>query len=129
VTDKVEKTAEAAIEVIDTVAEATEKVAGEVAHAFPGNDNLKKAASKIKAVTDAIEEDAEKAEALIKKVSLIMQYVRLRSIAYGSELMLLLLKSSCYSLASYNYLLFFVPCSVVGDTCWSVVDCSLHCNS
>jgi hypothetical protein len=62
-----------AIEVIDTVAEATEKVAGEVADAFPGNENLKEAASRIKTVTDAIEEDAEKAEALIEKVSLVTQ--------------------------------------------------------
>lgn len=75
VTDKIEKTAEVAIEVIDTVAEATEKVAGEVADAFPGNEDLKEAASKIKTVTDEIEEDAEKAEALIHKVSLITQSV------------------------------------------------------
>jgi hypothetical protein len=68
VTDKIEKTAEVAIEVIDTVAEATEKVAGEVADAFPGNEDLKEAASKIKAVTDAIKEDADKAQALIHKV-------------------------------------------------------------
>jgi DNA-binding ferritin-like protein len=73
ITDKIEKTAEVAIEVIDTVAEATEKVAGEVADAFPGNENLKEAASRIKTVTDAIEEDAEKAEALIEKVSLVTQ--------------------------------------------------------
>ena len=72
-TDKIEKTAEVAIEVIDTVAEATEKVAGEVTDAFPGNENLKEAASRIKTVTDAIEEDAEKAEALIQKVSLVTQ--------------------------------------------------------
>jgi len=72
-TDNVEKAAEAAIEVIDTVAEATEKVAGEVADAFAGNENLKEAASRIKTVTDAIEEDAEKAEALIEKVSLVTQ--------------------------------------------------------
>ncbi|KAF8703291.1 hypothetical protein HU200_032083 [Digitaria exilis] len=73
--DKIEKTAEVAIEVVDTVAEATEKIAGEVADAFPGNENLKEAASKIKTVTDEIEEDAEKAEALIKKVSLTMQSI------------------------------------------------------
>ena len=77
-TDKIEKTAEAAIEVVDTVAEATEKVAGEVAGAFPGNENLKEAASRIRTVTDAIEEDAEKAEALIHKVSLITQPLLLR---------------------------------------------------
>ncbi|OEL35655.1 hypothetical protein BAE44_0003326 [Dichanthelium oligosanthes] len=67
--DKIEKTAEVAIEVVDTVAEATEKVAGEIADAFPGNENLKEAASRIKTVTDEIEEDAEKAEALIQKSS------------------------------------------------------------
>jgi len=51
--------------VINTVAEATEKVTGEVANAFLGNENLKEAASRIKTVMDAIEEDAEKAEAVI----------------------------------------------------------------
>jgi hypothetical protein len=69
VADKIEKTAEVAIEVVDTVAEAAEKVAGEVAGAFPGNESLREAASRIKAVTDEIEEDAERAEALIEKVS------------------------------------------------------------
>jgi hypothetical protein len=75
VADKIEKTAEVAIEVVDTVAEATEKVAGEIADAFPGNENLKEAASRIQTVTDAIEGDAEKAEALIHKVSLITQAI------------------------------------------------------
>ncbi|KAG2566576.1 hypothetical protein PVAP13_7NG184736, partial [Panicum virgatum] len=74
VEDKIEKTVEA-VEVVDTVAEATEKVAGEVADAFPGNENLKEAASRIKRVTDAIEEDAEKAEALIHKVDEIKKEV------------------------------------------------------
>ena len=54
---------------IDTVAEATEKVADEVAETFPGNETLKQAASRIKAIADEIEEDADKAEALIEKVS------------------------------------------------------------
>lgn len=54
---------------VDTVAGAAEKVAGEVAGAFPGNESLREAASRIKAVTDEIEEDAERAEALIEKVS------------------------------------------------------------
>ncbi|CAM0904405.1 unnamed protein product [Alopecurus aequalis] len=67
--EKVEKTAEVAIEVVDTVAEAVEKVAGEVSEAFPENENLEQAASRIKAVADVIEEDAEKAEALIHKTS------------------------------------------------------------
>ncbi|CAD6217697.1 unnamed protein product [Miscanthus lutarioriparius] len=73
--DNVEKAAEAAIEVIDTVAEATEKVAVEVAEAFPGNESLKQAASKIKAIADEIEEDADKAEALIEKVDEIKKEV------------------------------------------------------
>ncbi|PWZ45439.1 hypothetical protein Zm00014a_033509 [Zea mays] len=73
--DKIEKTAEVAIEVVDTVAEAAEKVAGEVAGAFPGNDGLREAASKIKTVADEIEEDAEKAEALIEKVDEIKKEV------------------------------------------------------
>ncbi|KAL6650812.1 hypothetical protein ACP70R_009737 [Stipagrostis hirtigluma subsp. patula] len=73
--NKVEKTAEVAIEVVDTVAEATEKVAGEIAEAFPGNEDLKEAASKIKKVADVIEEDAEKAEALIHKVDEIKNEV------------------------------------------------------
>ncbi|XP_062224792.1 uncharacterized protein LOC133923523 [Phragmites australis] len=73
--DKIEKTAEVAVEVVDTVAEATEKVAGEVADAFPGNENIKEIASKIKTVTDAIEEDADKAEALIDKVDEIKKEI------------------------------------------------------
>lgn len=73
--DNVEKTAEAAIEVIDSVAEATEKVAGDVAQAFPGSETLKQAASKIKTIADEIEEDADKAEALIEKVDEIKKEV------------------------------------------------------
>ncbi|KAF0890318.1 hypothetical protein E2562_002728 [Oryza meyeriana var. granulata] len=73
--ETVEKTAEVAIEVVDTVAEASEKVAGELAGAFPGNENLKEAASKIKTVADMIEDDAEKAEALIQKVDEIKKEV------------------------------------------------------
>ncbi|KAM0822376.1 hypothetical protein ACQ4PT_071531 [Festuca glaucescens] len=72
---KVEKTAEVAIEVIDTVAEAAEKVAGEVSEAFPDNENLKEAASRIKTIADAIEEDTEKAKALIHKVDEIVKEV------------------------------------------------------
>jgi len=75
VIDKLEKTAEVAIEVIDKVAEETEKIADEVADAFPGNETLKKAAANIKAVADEIEEDADKAEALIEKVSLTAQFI------------------------------------------------------
>jgi len=57
------------------VAEATEKVADEVAEEYPGNESIKEAASKIKKVMDVIEEDTDKAEALIEKVSFITQSV------------------------------------------------------
>ncbi|NP_001346595.1 uncharacterized protein [Zea mays] len=73
--DKIEKTAEVAIEVIDKVAEATEKVAGEVADEFPGNESIKEAASRIKKVMHVVEEDADKAEALIEKVDEIKKDV------------------------------------------------------
>ncbi|KAF7002018.1 hypothetical protein CFC21_017561 [Triticum aestivum] len=66
--DKVEQTAEVAIEVVEKVAEAAEKIADDVSEAFPGNDNVKKAASRIEAIADEIEKDAEKAGALIEKV-------------------------------------------------------------
>jgi tRNA U34 5-methylaminomethyl-2-thiouridine-forming methyltransferase MnmC len=69
VTDKVERTAEAAIEVVEKVAEEAEKIADEVADTFQGNEMIKGAALKIKAVAEEIEEDADKAEALIEKVS------------------------------------------------------------
>jgi methyl-accepting chemotaxis protein len=80
VADNVEKTAEAAIEVIDSVAEATEKVADEVAQAFPGSETLKQAASKIKTIADEIEEDADKAEALIEKVSFFFYFYQIYSL-------------------------------------------------
>jgi hypothetical protein len=100
VTDKIEKTAEVAIEVIDTVAEATEKVAGEVADAFPGNEDLKEAASKIKAVTDAIKEDADKAQALIHKVWLNYAIYCCLSTTVASDVG----TAQWHSLASYRFL-------------------------
>ncbi|KAK1609152.1 hypothetical protein QYE76_032825 [Lolium multiflorum] len=66
--DKVQQTAEAAIQMIDKVAEATEKIAEDVAETFPENKTLKKAATKIKAIADEIEEDVDKAEALLRKI-------------------------------------------------------------
>jgi polysaccharide pyruvyl transferase WcaK-like protein len=55
------------------VVETAEKIAEDVAEAFPENKSLKKAASRIKAITYEVEEDANKAEAILHKV---------RSIAY-----------------------------------------------
>jgi predicted transcriptional regulator len=72
----VQQTAEAAIQMIDKVADATEKIAEDVAETFPENKTLKKASTKIKAIADEIEEDVDKAEALLRKVrtSLILLY-------------------------------------------------------
>ncbi|CAM0904407.1 unnamed protein product [Alopecurus aequalis] len=69
--DKVEQTAAAAIEVVDRVAETAEKIAEDVAEVFPGNESLNKAASRIKAVADEIEEDADKAQAFLRKIDQI----------------------------------------------------------
>ncbi|WVZ85882.1 hypothetical protein U9M48_032740 [Paspalum notatum var. saurae] len=66
--DKVEQTAEVALEVIDQVAEKAEKIAEDVAEAFPENENIKQAAARVKAIADHIEADVDKAEALIDKV-------------------------------------------------------------
>ncbi|WVZ85880.1 hypothetical protein U9M48_032738 [Paspalum notatum var. saurae] len=73
--EKIEKTAEVAVEVIDAVAEATETVAVGIGNAFPGNQIIQEATSKIKAVMDVIEEDADKARALIHKVDEITDEV------------------------------------------------------
>ncbi|RLM74153.1 hypothetical protein C2845_PM15G10130 [Panicum miliaceum] len=73
--DKVERTAEAAIEVVEKVAEEAEKIADEVADTFQGNEMIKGAALKIKAVAEEIEEDADKAEALIEKVDEIKKEI------------------------------------------------------
>jgi methyl-accepting chemotaxis protein len=71
--ERVEEAAEEAIEAVERVAETAEKIAEDVAEAFPENKSLKKAASRIKAITYEVEEDANKAEAILHKV---------RSIAY-----------------------------------------------
>ncbi|WVZ85879.1 hypothetical protein U9M48_032737 [Paspalum notatum var. saurae] len=66
--ERAEATAEAAIEVIDHVAEAVEKVAEDVAEAFPENERIKDATTKIKKIADHVEEDVDKAEAFLDKV-------------------------------------------------------------
>lgn len=70
-----EQTAEAAIEAVDKVALTAEKIAEDVAEAFPENKSLKRAASRIKAVAEEIEVDANKAEALLHKIEEIEEEV------------------------------------------------------
>lgn len=72
--ENVEKTTEVAIETIEKAADVVDKIADEVI-AFPGNENLKKAAFRIKAIAEEIEKDAEEAEALIHKVEEIEKEV------------------------------------------------------
>ncbi|XP_047094125.1 uncharacterized protein LOC124706505 isoform X2 [Lolium rigidum] len=66
--ERVEEAAEEAMEAVERVAETAEKIAEDVAEAFPENKSLKKAASRIKAITYEVEEDANKAEALLHKL-------------------------------------------------------------
>uniref|UniRef100_A0ACD5THG9 Uncharacterized protein n=1 Tax=Avena sativa TaxID=4498 RepID=A0ACD5THG9_AVESA len=73
--EKVEETAEATFEAVERVAETAEKIAEDVAEAFPENKNLKKAASRIKPVAYEVEEDANKAEALLRKIEQIEEEV------------------------------------------------------
>uniref|UniRef100_A0ACD5U3C4 Uncharacterized protein n=1 Tax=Avena sativa TaxID=4498 RepID=A0ACD5U3C4_AVESA len=73
--EKVEETAEATFEAVERVAETAEKIAEDVAEAFPENKSLKKAASRIKAVAYEVEEDANKAEALLRKIEQIEEEV------------------------------------------------------
>lgn len=70
-----EKAAETALETIEKVAEFTEKIASDVADALPGDGRLKKAALKIEAIADQVDNDAEKAEALLHKVDQIEEKV------------------------------------------------------
>ncbi|KAM3387336.1 hypothetical protein ACQJBY_010272 [Aegilops geniculata] len=72
--ENVEKTAEVAIETIEKAADVVDKLADEVI-SFPGNENFKKAAFRIKAIAEEIEKDAEEAEALIHKVEEIEKEV------------------------------------------------------
>ncbi|OAY65017.1 hypothetical protein ACMD2_12777 [Ananas comosus] len=73
--DKVEKTAETAIEVIEKVSEVTEKVASDVANALPGDGNIKEAALKIEKIAEEVDKDAGKAEAILHKVDEIREEV------------------------------------------------------
>ncbi|CAM0955485.1 unnamed protein product [Alopecurus aequalis] len=69
--ERVEQTVEEAIEAVDKMAVTAEKIAEEVAEAFPENKSLRNATSRIKAIADEIDEDANKAEALLHKIEQI----------------------------------------------------------
>jgi 2-polyprenyl-3-methyl-5-hydroxy-6-metoxy-1,4-benzoquinol methylase len=59
---------ETAVEVLEHVAEVTEKLADNVAKSLPEDGSLQKVAVEIEYIAEVVDEDAHKVEAVIKKV-------------------------------------------------------------
>lgn len=66
--DELEKTAETVVDVVQAVAEATEKISSEVADALPEDGKLKQLVLKVEDFADAVGDEADLAEVMIKKV-------------------------------------------------------------
>ncbi|CAN6196264.1 unnamed protein product [Urochloa humidicola] len=61
--------AETAVEVVEHVAEVTEKLAANAANSLPEDGSLHKVAVEIEYIAEVVDKDAHKVEAVIKKVS------------------------------------------------------------
>ncbi|XP_051207821.1 uncharacterized protein [Lolium perenne] len=59
---------ETAVEVVEHIAEVTEKLAANVAGQLPQDGSLWKAAEEVEYIADIVDKDAEKVEALAKKI-------------------------------------------------------------
>ncbi|KQJ98701.1 uncharacterized protein LOC100843080 isoform X2 [Brachypodium distachyon] len=59
---------ETAVEVVEHAAEATEKLAANVADQLPENGSLQKALEKVEYIADVVDKDAEKFEAIVEKI-------------------------------------------------------------
>uniref|UniRef100_J3MTX9 Uncharacterized protein n=1 Tax=Oryza brachyantha TaxID=4533 RepID=J3MTX9_ORYBR len=59
---------ETAVEVVEHVAEVTEKLASNVAGKFPENGCLHKAVEKIEYIAEVVDEDAEKVEVIVDNI-------------------------------------------------------------
>jgi phosphosulfolactate synthase (CoM biosynthesis protein A) len=59
---------ETAVEVVEHIAEVTEKLAANVAAQLPEDGSLQKAAEEVEYIADIVDKDAEKVEAIAKKV-------------------------------------------------------------
>jgi hypothetical protein len=59
---------ETAVEVVEHVAEVTEKLAADAASSLPENGSLHKVAVEVECVAEAVDKDAHEVEAVIDKV-------------------------------------------------------------
>ena len=59
---------ETAAEVVEQIAEVTEKLASNVADHLPENGCLQKVVEKIEYIAEVVDEDAEKVEALLRRL-------------------------------------------------------------
>ncbi|KAF0906336.1 hypothetical protein E2562_009698 [Oryza meyeriana var. granulata] len=68
VEDETARNVETAVEVVEHVAEVTEKLASNVADKLPEDGCLQKAVEKIEYIAEVVDEDAEKVEAIVEKI-------------------------------------------------------------
>ncbi|XP_015695449.1 uncharacterized protein LOC102716059 [Oryza brachyantha] len=66
--DETARNLETAVEVVEHVAEVTEKLASNVAGKFPENGCLHKAVEKIEYIAEVVDEDAEKVEVIVDNI-------------------------------------------------------------
>jgi hypothetical protein len=83
---------ETTVEVVEHVAEVTEKLAANAANSLPENGPLQKVAVEIEYIAEVVDKDAHKVEAVIKKVcaalSLLLleiEYVNILRMSYFSR--------------------------------------------
>lgn len=62
---------ETAVEVVEHVAEVTEKLAANAVNSLPENGSLHKVAVEIEYIAEVVDKDAHKVEAVIKKVCVL----------------------------------------------------------
>lgn len=84
--------AETAVEVVEHVAEVTEKLAANAAESLPENGSLQKFAVEIEYIAEVVDKDAHKVEVVIKKVCSLLplilleiEYVNILRISYFSR--------------------------------------------
>lgn len=66
---------ETAVEVVEHVAEVTEKLAADAASSLPENGSLHKVAVEVECVAEAVDKDAHKVEAVIDKVEEVSEKI------------------------------------------------------
>jgi len=71
---------ETAVEVVEHVAEVTEKLAANAANSLPENGSLQKVAVEIEYIAEVVDKDAHKVEAVIQKVRVALSLLLLLKI-------------------------------------------------